>query len=128
MTTNHAEDTFGWGLYFTEEEQAEEFRSDLKELRLVAEHNALDSYEWDTWVAYYLPRTDRFYIAAGSGCSCNSLNDDYKRLEDFDSVATLKEVAESLKRAAENGYGDGWRFSKVSHTLNTVMNWTKEEN
>lgn len=43
-----------------------------------------EAYEWDEIHVFYSPSARRYFIASGSGCSCNSITDDYKYAGDFE--------------------------------------------
>lgn len=42
-----------------------------------------ESYEWDEIHVFYSPSARRYFIASGSGCSCNSITDEYYNAGDF---------------------------------------------
>ncbi|SFR75863.1 hypothetical protein SAMN05428970_1981 [Agromyces sp. CF514] len=63
------------------------------DFELVTHFNDSGGYDWTDWVAWYSPTRRMYFVASGSGCSCNSLTDDYYTLGDFvsfHSKETLK--------------------------------------
>lgn len=61
-------------------------------------------YDWIDWVCWWSPSKRRYFIASGSGCSCNSLSDDYGDVSDFEAVATKEAAKESLGRFIDDQY------------------------
>lgn len=41
-------------------------------------------YDWDEFHAWYSPTERRYFWGSGSGCSCNSFDDDFYNLSDFE--------------------------------------------
>lgn len=62
-------------------------------------------YDWTDWVCWYSPSKRRYFIAAGSGCSCDSLSTDIHTLGDFESVASKEAAKESLRQFIDERYG-----------------------
>lgn len=63
------------------------------DMEIVASANAGESYEWDEFVVLRLPdKPEEFYVAEGSGCSCNSLWDDVNSPYDLAGPYTLDRV------------------------------------
>ena len=42
-----------------------------------------ESYDWDEIHVFYSPSARRYFIAKGNGCSCNSIDDEYNYVGDF---------------------------------------------
>ncbi len=40
-------------------------------------------YDWNRFISYFDPKTNKFYWASASGCSCNDFWDDIYSLGDF---------------------------------------------
>lgn len=62
------------------------------ELDIIADVDALGSYEWDRFLVL---RDDdgNLYVAVGGGCSCNSLLEDVRSVADLDGPYTWHQVA-----------------------------------
>lgn len=65
--------------------------------------NLGESYEWDEFRVYYSPNARRFFWGSGSGCSCNSFEDDYTQESDFEN-GFKNDALSALKRYTEESY------------------------
>lgn len=75
-----------------------------EEFEFVASFSDGGGYDWTDWVAWYSRAERRFFIASGSGCSCNSLADDYWTLGDFEAVATKAAAVASLQSFVDDRF------------------------
>jgi hypothetical protein len=77
----------------------------VAELEIIADVDAIGGYEWDRFAVYRDPATGLLYTAEGSGCSCNSLEEDWRTLADLGEPLDLHQAAEKAK-AWERAEGD----------------------
>ncbi|UOE45916.1 DUF7574 domain-containing protein [Agromyces larvae] len=82
-----------------------------EDFQRVADFDDGGGYDWTTWVAWYSPSRRRYFIASGSGCSCNSLSQDIYTIEDFTALASKEAVKEDL-RTFIAGRCEGWRVAE----------------
>lgn len=81
---------------------------DVETLDIIADVDALGSYEWDRFLVL---RDDEgnLYVITGQGCSCNSLLDDVRSVADLEGPYTWHQVA---AKAHAWGEGDGMDYQK----------------
>jgi hypothetical protein len=60
-------------------------------------------YEWDSLEAWYSPSKRRYFWVEGSGCSCNSLGDDVRRLDEL-ANGNRDELVSAIRAKYEEGY------------------------
>lgn len=60
-------------------------------------------YDWDSLVAWWSPSKRRFFWLDGSGCSCNSLGDDVRSIDDF-TAGNRDELTTAVRAKYDNGY------------------------
>lgn len=63
-------------------------------------------YDWTTWAAWYSPSKRQYFVASGSGCSCNDLSTDVRRLEDFETNSSKEELKRSLRAFCDDNFYD----------------------
>lgn len=80
-------------------------------LDIIVDVDSIGGYEWDRFVVYRDRATGQLYTADGSGCSCNSLEEDWRTLDDLDGPYTLQQIAERAQ-AWERSYREEWRAER----------------
>ena len=63
-------------------------------------------YDWDDLQAWYSPSRRKFFWLEGSGCSCNSLGEDVRSLNDF-SAGNRDELARAVRQKYDDSYSSG---------------------
>jgi len=63
-----------------------------------------ESYSWEEFHAWYSPSKRVFYYGSGSGCSCNSFRDDYRRAEDFEVTPRREELKTAAIAFVDQSY------------------------
>lgn len=63
-------------------------------------------YDWTTWAAWYSPSKRQYFVASGSGCSCNDLSEYYPRFEDFETHSTKDGLKRSLRSFRDDNFYD----------------------
>jgi hypothetical protein len=74
------------------------------DFREVAAFSDGGGYDWTDWVCWYSPSRRRYFIASGSGCSCNSLSQDVQGIADFEAVTSKEAAKNSLRQFIDGRY------------------------
>jgi hypothetical protein len=61
-------------------------------------------YDWEEFHAWWSPSARLFYYGSGSGCSCNSFSDDYRKVDDFSYTPRKEEVRAAARRFVDGSY------------------------
>ena len=73
------------------------YYKDLKEqATLILSHESLGGYEWDTVEIWERHSDGRLFLAADSGCSCNSMGDGFDSFEDMRPITNFDTVRQAL--------------------------------